>query len=59
MASSSLSFYNELCLLQASTFADDDYGDFQAQATYSTSYILWLKAQVPKPLENELLEKIR
>ncbi|GAU20194.1 hypothetical protein TSUD_352580 [Trifolium subterraneum] len=50
---------NELCLLHASTSADDDYGDFQAQATYSASYILWLKVQVPKPLENELLEKIR
>ncbi|KEH17834.1 uncharacterized protein [Medicago truncatula] len=50
---------NELCLLHASTFADDDYGDFQAQATHSVSYILWLKMQVPKPLENELLEKIR
>lgn len=34
---------NELCLLHASTFADDDYGDFQAQATHSVSYILWLK----------------
>ncbi|CAJ2642312.1 unnamed protein product [Trifolium pratense] len=41
---------NELCLLQASTFADEDYGDFQAQAMYS---------QVPKPLENDLPEKIR
>lgn len=50
---------NELCLLHTSTFADDDYGDFQAQATYSASYILWLKVQVPKPLGNELLEKIR
>ncbi|PNY05410.1 prenyltransferase alpha subunit repeat-containing protein 1-like [Trifolium pratense] len=50
---------NELCLLHASTSADDDYGDFQAQATYSASYILWLKVQVPKPHESELFEKIR
>ncbi|XP_004515362.1 uncharacterized protein [Cicer arietinum] len=50
---------NELCLLHTSTFVDDDYGDFQAQAAYAASYILWLKVQVPKPLENELLEKIR
>jgi hypothetical protein len=34
---------NELCLLHVSTSADDEYGDFQAQATYSASYILWLK----------------
>jgi protein prenyltransferase alpha subunit repeat containing protein 1 len=34
---------NELCLLHVSTSAADEYGDFQAQATYSASYILWLK----------------
>lgn len=34
---------NELCLLHSSTFVDDDFGDFQAQATYAASYILWLK----------------
>lgn len=33
----------ESSLLHASTFVDDDYGDFQAQATHSASYILWLK----------------
>ncbi|CAI8606685.1 unnamed protein product [Vicia faba] len=49
----------ELSLFLASTFVDDDYGDFQAQATHSASYILWLKVQLPKPLENELLEKIK
>ncbi|CAL5195266.1 unnamed protein product [Lathyrus oleraceus] len=49
----------ESSLLHASTFVDDDYGDFQAQATHSASYILWLKVQLPKPLENELLEKIK
>ncbi|XP_045823121.1 uncharacterized protein LOC123915890 [Trifolium pratense] len=37
---------NELCLHQASTFADEDYGDFQAQAMYSVSYILWLKVVI-------------
>ncbi|XP_058743308.1 uncharacterized protein LOC131616090 [Vicia villosa] len=49
----------ELSLFHSSTFVDDDYGDFQAQATHSASYILWLKVQLPKPLENELLEKIK
>lgn len=33
----------ELSLFHSSTFVDDDYGDFQAQATHSASYILWLK----------------
>lgn len=51
---------NELCLLHScSTFADDDFVDVQGQAAYSASYILWLKVQAPKPLENELLEKIK
>ncbi|KAK7286988.1 hypothetical protein RJT34_22379 [Clitoria ternatea] len=51
---------NELHLLHScSTFIDDDFANFQAQAAYSASYILWLKVQVPKPLENEFLEKIR
>ncbi|XP_061362908.1 uncharacterized protein LOC133306602 isoform X2 [Gastrolobium bilobum] len=35
---------NELCLLHScSTFVDDDFADFQAQATHSASYMLWLK----------------
>lgn len=34
---------NELCLLHTSTFVDDDFGDFEAQATHAASYILWLK----------------
>ncbi|KAL2328502.1 hypothetical protein Fmac_021929 [Flemingia macrophylla] len=51
---------NELCLIHCcSTFVDDDFEDVQAQAAYSASYILWLKVQVPKHLENELLEKIK
>ncbi|XP_057458363.1 uncharacterized protein LOC130749092 [Lotus japonicus] len=51
---------NELSLLHSSTaFTDDDFADFQAQASYSASYMLWLKVQVPKPLQNEFLEKIR
>ncbi|KAK7401390.1 hypothetical protein VNO78_12824 [Psophocarpus tetragonolobus] len=51
---------NELCLLHScSTFVDDDFVDVQAQAAYSACYILWLKVQVPKPLDNELLEKIK
>ncbi|CAJ1948095.1 unnamed protein product [Sphenostylis stenocarpa] len=51
---------NELCLLHScSTIVDDDFVDVQAQAAHSASYILWLKVQVPKPLENELQEKIR
>ncbi|KAL9303607.1 hypothetical protein ACSQ67_020870 [Phaseolus vulgaris] len=51
---------NELCLLDScSTFVDDDFVDVQAQAAHSACYILWLKVQVPKPLVNELQEKIR
>ncbi|KAG4400706.1 hypothetical protein AAZX31_07G107500 [Glycine max] len=50
---------NELCLLHSSTFVDDDFVDVQAQAVYSASYILWLKVQVPKSLENKLLQKIK
>lgn len=35
---------NELSLLHSSTaFTNDDFADFQAQASYSASYMLWLK----------------
>ena len=35
---------NELCLLRSClTIVDNDFEDFQSQATHSASYILWLK----------------
>ncbi|XP_019434245.1 PREDICTED: uncharacterized protein LOC109340930 isoform X2 [Lupinus angustifolius] len=50
----------ELCLIDyCSTVVDNEFGDFEAQAMHSASYLLWLKVKVPKPLENELLEKMR
>ncbi|XP_028751322.1 protein prenyltransferase alpha subunit repeat-containing protein 1 isoform X2 [Neltuma alba] len=51
---------NELCLAKScSTILDNDFEDLQSQAKHSACYILWLRTQVPKPLENELLEKLR
>ncbi|XP_048134868.1 uncharacterized protein LOC115725991 isoform X2 [Rhodamnia argentea] len=37
---------------------DDHFDDFQAQALYSSSYILWLAKQMPSPLEIELRQKL-
>ncbi|KAF3945101.1 hypothetical protein CMV_028496 [Castanea mollissima] len=40
---------NELHLLNScSTAPDNDFEDFQAQATYSATYILWLTKQIPE-----------
>ncbi|XP_065630788.1 uncharacterized protein LOC111983047, partial [Quercus suber] len=40
---------NELHLLNScSTVPDNDFEDFQAQATYSATYILWLMKQIPE-----------
>ncbi|KAM4108782.1 hypothetical protein ACB094_03G071200 [Castanea mollissima] len=40
---------NELHLLNScSTALDNDFEDFQAQATYSATYILWLTKQIPE-----------
>ncbi|KAI6692746.1 hypothetical protein NL676_020456 [Syzygium grande] len=37
---------------------DARFDDFQAQALYSTTYILWLAKQMSKPLEFELRQKL-
>ncbi|KAE9617886.1 hypothetical protein Lal_00037878 [Lupinus albus] len=50
----------ELCLIDhCSTVVDNEFADFEAQAMHSASYLLWLKVKLPKPLRNELLEKMR
>ncbi|GMY20517.1 protein prenyltransferase alpha subunit repeat-containing protein 1-like isoform X2 [Fagus crenata] len=49
---------NELHLLNSSsTVPDNDFEDFQAQATYSATYILWLTKQIPE-FWLELQEKL-
>ncbi|KAK7292300.1 hypothetical protein RIF29_08078 [Crotalaria pallida] len=51
---------NELCLIDyCSTVVDNEFADYEAQAIYSAGYLLWLKVQVPKPMGNELLQKMR
>ncbi|KAI4352730.1 hypothetical protein L6164_006951 [Bauhinia variegata] len=51
---------DEISLLSSClTIVDDEFEDFHAQATYSASYILWLKMQVPEFLGIELQEKLR
>ncbi|KAM3753113.1 hypothetical protein ACB098_03G068900 [Castanea mollissima] len=49
---------NELHLLNScSTILDNDFEDFQAQATYSATYILWLTKQIPE-FWSEFQEKL-
>nr|POE88747.1 protein prenyltransferase alpha subunit repeat-containing protein 1 [Quercus suber] len=49
---------NELHLLNScSTVPDNDFEDFQAQATYSATYILWLTKQIPE-FWSEFQEKL-
>ncbi|KAM4119603.1 hypothetical protein ACJW30_03G072300 [Castanea mollissima] len=49
---------NELHLLNScSTAPDNDFEDFQAQATYSATYILWLTKQIPE-FWSEFQEKL-
>ncbi|KAJ7978173.1 Protein prenyltransferase alpha subunit repeat-containing protein 1 [Quillaja saponaria] len=51
---------NELGLLKScSTIVDGVFEDFETQAMYSASYMLWLKMQAPKPLGIQLLEMLR
>ncbi|KAL1360721.1 hypothetical protein HN51_006111 [Arachis hypogaea] len=51
---------NELCLIDSCiTVEDNEFADFEAQAVYAASYMLWLKVQVPEPLGNDLRAKIR
>ncbi|KAE8009953.1 hypothetical protein FH972_006356 [Carpinus fangiana] len=48
---------NELRLLDScSTVLSNDFDDFQAQATLSATYILWLTKQIPE-FQSELQEK--
>ncbi|KAK4596613.1 hypothetical protein RGQ29_014587 [Quercus rubra] len=49
---------NELHLLNScSTVPNNDFEDFQAQATYSATYILWLTKQIPE-FWSEFQEKL-
>ncbi|XP_050277934.1 uncharacterized protein LOC126719424 [Quercus robur] len=49
---------NELCLLNScSTVPNNDFEDFQAQASYSATYILWLTKQIPE-FWSEFQEKL-
>lgn len=49
----------ELDLVGSSLVVQDDhFDDFQAQALYSTTYILWLAKQMPSPLEIELQQRL-
>lgn len=49
----------ELDLVGSSLVVQDDhFDDFQAQALYSTTYILWLAKQMPSPLEIELRQRL-
>ncbi|KAL7107842.1 hypothetical protein ACP275_06G079700 [Erythranthe tilingii] len=46
---------DEITLSQSSTIIpDNDYGDYQAQATYSATYIMWLAKQMPMSFGVEL-----
>nr|POF18175.1 hypothetical protein CFP56_67657 [Quercus suber] len=49
---------NELQLLNScSTVPDNDFEDFQAQATYSATYTLWVTKQIPE-IWSEFQEKL-
>ncbi|XP_024188845.2 protein prenyltransferase alpha subunit repeat-containing protein 1-A isoform X2 [Rosa chinensis] len=51
---------NELHLLQScSIIPDDSFDDYQAQATYSATYMLWLIKQIPDSGGVEFFEKLR
>ncbi|KAL3821553.1 hypothetical protein ACJIZ3_007458 [Penstemon smallii] len=46
---------DELKLFHSCTIIpDNDFGDFQAQATYSATYIMWLAKQMPESFGAEL-----
>ncbi|XP_058204624.1 uncharacterized protein LOC131318704 isoform X3 [Rhododendron vialii] len=50
---------NELGLVRScSTIRDNDFEDFQAHATFSSTYILWLIKHLSESLEIELQEKL-
>ncbi|MED6193422.1 hypothetical protein PIB30_019348 [Stylosanthes scabra] len=51
---------NEFCLIDSClAVQDNEFADFQSQAVYAASYMLWLKVQVPEPLGNVLRAKMR
>ncbi|CAK9163098.1 unnamed protein product [Ilex paraguariensis] len=51
---------NELQLFRScTTIVDDDFEDYQAQATYSAIYILWLTKQISPRFGFELQKKLR
>ncbi|XP_022937607.1 protein prenyltransferase alpha subunit repeat-containing protein 1 isoform X1 [Cucurbita moschata] len=53
-------FENELNLVNSCSFIpNDDFEDFQAQATYSGAYLLWLIKNCPKPNMIQLDEKLK
>ncbi|KAG5532959.1 hypothetical protein RHGRI_027266 [Rhododendron griersonianum] len=55
----SVFMHNELGLVRScSTIPDNDFEDFQAHATFSSTYILWLIKHLSESLEIELQEKL-
>ncbi|KAE9451237.1 hypothetical protein C3L33_16873, partial [Rhododendron williamsianum] len=55
----SVFMHDELGLVRScSTIPDNDFEDFQAHATFSSTYILWLIKHLSESLEIELQEKL-
>ncbi|KAF5732270.1 hypothetical protein HS088_TW18G00962 [Tripterygium wilfordii] len=51
---------NEICLLYTcSTILDSDFEDFEAQAVYAVTYMLWLTKQIPESQGSEVLKKLQ